>query len=767
MIVADIEIRSGESGANENVIDLSLDDDVPSNSHDVDKRYGDDRTKQDSTCDNQYTRKELLLREKLGRCGEGLTNDQSNTKPNTVSQNNVENDNLKVIKSNKMQISPGEPVPPGFEDLVKPVAELQVILSKYRTSPMLGLEYVIELIMGDRRPRTYHCALCDLICDTKDIIDHIKSYEHRCKYLEKHFSTVMVSLSQYRHHKSAKNVLAGVVEAVCDSIEDAYGRMVPSVFENNDYTTNRAIYMKRLAGERHFDEKSGSTFVGVVDHKAIQSAFEKLAETTKNKAVNVVAKRPRVDTSTRGKRSSFDSISSSDSVTASFKRKISNATKAVDSIEVEQINLDLISSDSDDDSSARRRKNSSSRRSSSYIRDDETEDHKYERYRAMTEKAVRHATNLLQEYEKYPEKHPMYPSEWKRYWTRRSKELEAAGRDPSNFDFSPEWSKYWLRRLRELYEDEISLKKFEIRKKLNLSADYYPRSSSYSYNDQPTASSSSYRYDKEESRMQTQYATETVSEDTTDDEPLTVISVLRLLAALEDQLGATLGKKVLDLLSKAVHLEKLKANLADDVLMNEENSVLLDTVKEKLKGLIIAKIVNNQQINAVRRAIRNVESIVAIIDKKISVSKVRDEPPPNSSDKKEVSNDRSWTENPKTSPTESERRNESLIEVSKQIATAFLIQKMNISKERLEELTDKLCQSIERFGRNTISVWCAYESKRIRLFSKNRTVAFLIAFSIIISLAAIVSRTCTTTASEQTTKFNGGRKWLCVQFVQQ
>lgn len=85
----------------------------------------------------------------------------------------------------------------------------------------------------------------------------------------------MVSLSQYRQHANAKSVLAGVIEAVCDSIEDAYGRMVPNVFENNDYTTNRAVYMKRLARERHFDEKSGSTFVQrVVDHKAIQSAFE-------------------------------------------------------------------------------------------------------------------------------------------------------------------------------------------------------------------------------------------------------------------------------------------------------------------------------------------------------------------------------------------------------------------------------------------------------------------------------------------------------------
>lgn len=84
----------------------------------------------------------------------------------------------------------------------------------------------------------------------------------------------MLSLSQYRQQTSAKNVLAGVIEAVCDSIEVSYGRMVPMVFENNDYTTNRAMYMKKLAGERHFSEKSGSTFVGVIDHKAIQSAFE-------------------------------------------------------------------------------------------------------------------------------------------------------------------------------------------------------------------------------------------------------------------------------------------------------------------------------------------------------------------------------------------------------------------------------------------------------------------------------------------------------------
>lgn len=155
----------------------------------------------------------------------------------------------------------------------------------------------------------------------------------------------MLTLSQYRQHANAKNVLAGVIEAVCDSIEDSYGRMVPNVFENNDYTTNRAMYMKKLARERHFDEKSGSTFVGVIDHKAIQSAFESMSsfalflsinhsslnaftitalaqKTTTKPVMHSIVKRTRIETPMRSKRNSFDSISSNDSMSTSNKNKI-------------------------------------------------------------------------------------------------------------------------------------------------------------------------------------------------------------------------------------------------------------------------------------------------------------------------------------------------------------------------------------------------------------------------------------------------------------
>lgn len=137
--------------------------------------------------ETKYRSKQLLSHR-----GDRPSDESQSTSENAISHNtqqtiNTESGNSEVKESIKMQICPGEPVPPGFEDVVRPVAELQVILSKYRTSPLIGLEYIIELIMGDRRPRTYHCALCDKICDTKDIIDHIKSYEHRCKYLVSFF----------------------------------------------------------------------------------------------------------------------------------------------------------------------------------------------------------------------------------------------------------------------------------------------------------------------------------------------------------------------------------------------------------------------------------------------------------------------------------------------------------------------------------------------------------------------------------------------------
>lgn len=82
-----------------------------------------------------------------------------------------------------MQIAPGEPVPPGFEDEVKAVAEIQSKIDKCKNVTFIGLEYLVELSMGDDKEPGYICVLCEKRGDPRTIIDHLFSYKHRLKYL--------------------------------------------------------------------------------------------------------------------------------------------------------------------------------------------------------------------------------------------------------------------------------------------------------------------------------------------------------------------------------------------------------------------------------------------------------------------------------------------------------------------------------------------------------------------------------------------------------
>jgi len=56
-----------------------------------------------------------------------------------------------------------------------------------------------------------------------------------------------------------------------------------------------------------------------------------------------------------------------------------------------------------------------------------------------------------------------------------------------------------------------------------------------------------------------------------------IVSVLRLLTALEERLGS-LGPKIIDLLAQALALEKKEANSSETLLDNEINLVMFETV---------------------------------------------------------------------------------------------------------------------------------------------------------------------------------------------
>ncbi len=82
-----------------------------------------------------------------------------------------------------MNLAPGEPVPPGFENEVKPVADLQNTIDSYKEQPLVGLEYIIELNEGSESERSYHCVLCETRGDPRTIMVHLISQNHRLKFL--------------------------------------------------------------------------------------------------------------------------------------------------------------------------------------------------------------------------------------------------------------------------------------------------------------------------------------------------------------------------------------------------------------------------------------------------------------------------------------------------------------------------------------------------------------------------------------------------------
>lgn len=94
-----------------------------------------------------------------------------------------------------MQIAPGEPVPPGFENEVKAVAEIQSKIDKCKNASYIGLEYLLELRQHDNKEPGYLCVLCEKRGDPRTIMDHITSYKHRLKYLVKFPKFFLTSLA--------------------------------------------------------------------------------------------------------------------------------------------------------------------------------------------------------------------------------------------------------------------------------------------------------------------------------------------------------------------------------------------------------------------------------------------------------------------------------------------------------------------------------------------------------------------------------------------
>ncbi|XP_059608342.1 uncharacterized protein CG7065-like [Phlebotomus argentipes] len=624
----------------------------------------------------------------------------------------------------QMHIAPGEPVPPGFENEVKLIAELQSVLDRNREDNYVGLEYLMELTGA--RETSYHCTLCDKRGDPCTILSHLVSYNHRLKYLDKHYPSCVREFGEFRYQKEARPVLTKVIQSICAAIEETHGRLTPSVHDKDEYERNKMKYLTEVISEKHFDEKTGPKFVKLVDKVKIADMIRRskislnLRKRTSSPDTEMMrggGGRERLDSVSSISSSSMKSGSRSPRAKRSRRRRSKSASPKVrNSARSDRVErLDFRRRPKDSDEKVNKRPFPTPEELSRQANEIQEERYKWEKYRCLVEKAVEDLSKVAKEHEKNPEKHPLYPEEWKRFWNRRYKELQQEKKDPAKHDFKPEWIKFWTHRMKELHEEEIDEKKREIRAKVGLpleeerklpvssvevikildspdsiemgrkgslsplsddggrkirisprrsrarsprskspsrrrsrsrsrrSRSYSPSKRSYS----PRSRERSERSDRYYERSSVRYAPPPdpyynfeewasyygphksrpvfgrsatsaypeAPEEPETDEPLTVVSVLRLLTALEEHLGS-LGPKCIDLLAKALALEKVKANSADEMLVNEDTCTFFETTKEKLKGQILAGVMEAGKVKAVKKAIKNIAALIHMVTKK-------------------------------------------------------------------------------------------------------------------------------------------------------
>lgn len=147
------------------------------------------------------------------------------------------------------------------------------------------------------------------------------------------------------------------------------------------------------------------------------------------------------------------------------------------------------------------------------------------------------------------------------------------GRDPADYDFQPEWVLYWPGRMEEILQENIELIKKKLKQKCGISDNIEPvedlkRQEAVKSFRNPSPVNKIINEAKPKNTVGTEQredmhrlSAKVQDDDKSDVEdlytgPLSTVSVLRLLTALEDHLGS-LGPKVVDLLAKALTLDKV------------------------------------------------------------------------------------------------------------------------------------------------------------------------------------------------------------------
>ncbi|KAF5296408.1 hypothetical protein FQR65_LT01395 [Abscondita terminalis] len=426
---------------------------------------------------------------------------------------NMQNAGSHPYDMDSLHVAPGEPIPPGVEGEVEKVAQIQETLDNYTVGPLIGLEYLIELLEYDRdKEPSYLCLLCDKRGDPRTVIAHLGSYNHIIQYIQRHFTKCFRALAPYITKQYKRN-WQSTMQKIAEAIEERFGRLKPHVLEAETFAEKRMHFQNLVAASRHISERSGVTFENLIDEKQLTTITPD--DTTMTKLSDEVSKRfyrktgtePGTETLKKIKRSPSPpvvpkpkKIKSSMTSAAPEKRRSLSSVSSISSSDLSDFDPSQTPSLKKKDTREKyhkpipiRYKKKSLSRSppprnrnnraqhvhpwerSDYIRSrsgasdlTKSKTDKFDEFKKLSTAIENDMDRILKQHEKNPEKHPQYNDEWKQFWNKRYKELQGEGKDVTNYDFKPEWIEFWNKRMIEIHNCEVKVKKDALRKRLSL-----------------------------------------------------------------------------------------------------------------------------------------------------------------------------------------------------------------------------------------------------------------------------------------------------------
>ncbi|KAJ8734987.1 hypothetical protein PYW08_014237 [Mythimna loreyi] len=381
----------------------------------------------------------------------------------------------------------------------KSMSDLDKKYNKYRTvtchiqdsldavkAPLIGVEYLVEHPPEQAHYEpSYMCTLCSKQGHPRTIINHMTCFWHRFHYLVRHFPEACALLKPYRTQPQYREGVGVIMNRLAQRIEDKYGRKQPVNIDKEEYEKDKVQIHEWIFRGHHFSEKDGATFTEVVDTGLIDSLHK-----SNKKGPGKDKRDPSPPTVAAPSRPLFNN----------FSRPAGRQERRAGSVE-------SLSDISDDDEHRRDAADRRALRDKHHSLNNRARYEPYDKQRhAASPVRSRHAqqrvlTSKSQEkqqrppnyeykvklaeekrqaaeeslkktlayHEKNPEKHPLYPEEWKKFWNKRYKEIQAEGKDPSKHDFKPEWIVFWTARMKELHEEELRIQVNEVYRRLCLS----------------------------------------------------------------------------------------------------------------------------------------------------------------------------------------------------------------------------------------------------------------------------------------------------------